>query len=102
MDRPLKEIYKSVNFVRSVCYCLKRAGSGDQVRLANSKADGPAYTAASWPEVGGGSRWESYACAMCVCIRGERISRLTTFSGLCRAHSMTSEEAAAMILCPEF
>ena len=83
MDRSPKRIYRSVNFARSVCYCLERAGSGYRVRLANSKADGPAYTAASWPEVGGGSRWESYACAMCVCIGGERISWLTTFLGLC-------------------
>lgn len=81
MERPLKGICGSVNFARSVFYCLERPGSGYQVRLTNSKADGPAYTAAFWPEVGGGSRWESYACAMCVCIGGERISRLTTFLG---------------------
>jgi hypothetical protein len=62
-----------MSFVRSVFYSPERASSGCQVRLANSKADVPAYTAASWPEVAGGSRWESYACAMCVCIGGEKI-----------------------------
>lgn len=82
---------------------LGEAGSGCQVRLANSKADVPAYTAASWPEVGGGSRWESYACAMCVCIGGEKNLMADNFlRALCRTHSMRSEEAAGVILCLEF
>ena len=69
MNRPWK---RSINFARSVHYCWGRAGFRYQVRLANSKADGSAYTAASWPEVGGGSRWESYAYAVCVCTGGEK------------------------------
>lgn len=103
LDRTLKGIYRSVRFARFVCNCLERAGSGCQVRLANSKADVPAYTAASWPEVGGGSRWESYACAMCVCIGEEKNLGADNFlRALCSTHSMKSEEATGVILCHEF
>lgn len=103
MDRTLEGMYRGVNFARSVCNCLERAGSVCQARLAKSKADVPAYTAASWPEVGGGSRWESYACAMCVFIGEEKNLMADKFlRSLHRTHSTQSKEATRVILCHKF
>lgn len=85
MDRTLKGSERSASFARAVLYSSERTSSGCQVRLANSKADVSAHTAASRPEVGGGSRWESYVCAMCVFIGGEKNLMVGNFlRALCR------------------
>lgn len=88
MERALKRIQGSVSLARAVLYSSERTSSGCQVRLANSKADVPAHTAASWPEVGGGSRWESYACAMCVFIGGKKLVAGNFLRAQCRTHSV--------------
>jgi hypothetical protein len=103
MDRTLKRSNRHASLARAVLYSSERTSSGCQVRLANSKADVPAHTAASRPEVGGGSRWESYVCAMCVFIGGEKNLMAGNFlRALCRTHSVRREGAAWKILCSEF
>lgn len=97
MDRALRGLDRNAaSFVREdSLYSPERTNSGCQVRLANSKADVLAHTTASWPEVGGGSRWESYACAMCVFIGGEKNLMAGNFlRALCRTPSVRREGAA--------
>lgn len=103
MDRTLKGNDRNVSFARAGFYSLENTSSGCQVRLANSKAAVPAHTAASRPEVGGGSRWESYVCAMCVFIGGEKNLMAGNFlRALCRTHTVRREGAAWKILGTEF